>query len=777
MSEEGVERRLTTILAADVVGYSRLMAADEAGTLTSLKALRRELIEPKTAEYHGRVVKLMGDGTLMEFGSVVDAVNFAVDVQQALAERNAKVPEDRRITYRIGINIGDIIVEGDDIYGDGVNVASRLEGLAEPGGICVARNVYNQVKGKVDTTFEDLGEQQVKNIPEPVQVFKFLLGAPVTENVAVAAPVATWSRRWPLVAGGLAVLVLAAGIVLWQQPWAPREEPASEADMAFPLPDKPSIAVLPFNNMSDDASQEYFADGMTEDLITDLSKISGLFVIARNSSFSYKGQQVKVRQVAEELGVRYVLEGSVRRAGDEVRINAQLIDATTGGHLWADRYDGTMDDVFDLQDRVTEQIVAALAVNLTGEEQASQARHGTENAAAHDAYLQGWAHYKLLTPEALATAVPFFEEALRLDPNYAQAHAALASLYWDVLQNDWAFDLNMPSSRAENRANEHLEEALKAPTPLAHALQSRMLASWGFYDDAVAEAEQAVALDGNDAAAHAGLAEALVLAGKPAKAIDAIETAMRLDPHHPPNYLITLGAAQFGMEEFGAAAATFERAVKRNPDNEIPFIYLASAYGHLGRIEDADNAIDKANDLRNLVGLSGLSLRENRAYAADPFDDKIDLIRFGSKPVQDFVRAGLIDIPSLKWQYLVTVHRVLGAGNNWFEIEGATEIDVATAKSFHDRAVVFIDTRSNDPYSQGHIPNAINLGTYTNLTKENLSELVDLDEEIVFYCAGRDCPYSPYACAKALVWRYTNVYYFAGGYPAWKNAGYPIETP
>ncbi|MCZ6652001.1 MAG: hypothetical protein O7D91_03120 [Planctomycetota bacterium] len=289
------------------------MAADEAGTLTSLKAIRRELFEPKTTAHHGRVVTLIGDGTLMEFGSVVDAVNFAVDVQRTMAERNTGVPEDRRITYRIGINIGDIIVEGDDIYGDGVNVAARLEGLAEAGGICVARNVYSQVKAKVEVGFEDLGAQNIKNIPEPVQVFKVLLNAPAPDQIAVVVPVATWPRRWPLVAGGLILLAIAAGIALWQRPWAPREEPASLEAMAFPLPDRPSIAVLPFTNMSDDPKQEYFADGMTEDLITDLSKISGLFVIARNSTFGYKGQHVKVRRVAEELGVRYVLEGSVRR--------------------------------------------------------------------------------------------------------------------------------------------------------------------------------------------------------------------------------------------------------------------------------------------------------------------------------------------------------------------------------------------------------------------------------------------------------------------------------
>jgi class 3 adenylate cyclase len=313
LAEAGVERRLTTILTADIVGYSRLMAADEAGTLAQLKAHRKELIEPKTAEHRGRVVKLIGDGTLMEFGSVVDAVIFAADVQRTLADRNVGVPEDRRICYRIGINIGDIIVDGDDIYGDGVNVAARLEALAEPGGICVARTVVNHVHGKVDLAFEDLGEQEVKNIPKPVQVFKLLLDAPSADQSTVPAPTAKHSLRWPVVTWGLALLVIVGGIALWQWLWEPREEPASVERMAFPLPDKPSMAVLPFNNMSDDASQEYFADGMTEDLITDLSKISGLFIIARNSTFSYKGQKLKVRQVAEELGVRYALRAGGQR--------------------------------------------------------------------------------------------------------------------------------------------------------------------------------------------------------------------------------------------------------------------------------------------------------------------------------------------------------------------------------------------------------------------------------------------------------------------------------
>jgi len=539
--------------------------------------------------------------------------------------------------------------------------------------------------------------------------------------------------------------------------------------------------------MSDDASQDYFADGITEDLITDLSKISGLFVIARNSSFSYKGQQVKVRQVAEELGVRYVLEGSVRRAGNEVRINAQLIDATTGGHLWAERYDGTMDDVFDLQDQVTEQIVAALAVSLTGEEEVEQARHDTANAAAHAAYLQGWARYKLLTPKDLAEAVPFFEEALRLDPDYAQAHAALASLYWDVLENEWAFDLNMPSLRAEQFANAHLEEALKDPTPLAHALQARIMASWGFHDDAVLEAEKAVALDENDATALAGLADALIKANRPAEGLDYIEQAMRLDPHHPASYLITLGAARFGMKLYQDAAGIFERAAKLNPDSEAPLIYLASSYGHLGRMDDADDAIETANDLRNLMGLGELSIRSIETFALDPsVASELKLARFGSKTVQDNLRAGLTDIPALKWQYLVTAHSVLGPGNDWFEVEGVTQIDIPSAKSLHDRGVVFIDSSEDRVWNARHIPGAVHIPldrtgdlSQKRFRRTTLQEVAGYDDEVVFYFAYFDeseTASASWEAAKAVAWGYRKVYHFVGGAIAWEDAGYPIET-
>ncbi len=607
MEPQHEERRLTTILAADVVGYSRLMADDEAGTFAQLKAHRKELIEPKTAEYHGRLVKLTGDGTLMEFGSVVDAVMFAVDIQRAMVGRNASVPEDRQITYRFGINIGDIIVDGEDIYGDGVNVAARLEALAEPGGICVSRSVHTQIEGKVDLVFEDLGEQQVKNIPKPVQIFRVRLDGPAADHGTVAAATAKRSLRWPVVAGGLAVLVMVAGIALWQRPWAPREEPASETNMAFPLPDKPSIAVLPFENMSGDPEQEYFADGIVEDIITDLSKISGLFVIARNSSFAYKGKKTDIRTVAKELGVLYVVEGSVRRVADEVRINAQLIEAATGGHLWAERYDGSLADVFALQDKVTEKIVLALAVNLTSGEQSQKIRLRFDNPRAYDAFLQGREFYRRATPEDYAKAVPHLEDAIQLDNKYGRAYAALAEIYRDSAVMGWDV-LDVSPDEAFWRAEQFLHEALKDPSPLAHQVASKMLSRQGRYDEATAQAERAIALDANDPAGYMAMAEALIWAGDSTRSVKIINKAMRLDPHYPPGYLFQLGLAHYGTSQFDDAASALERATKRSPNDYSQLTILAATYGHLGRKQAAESAIARANEQRRKLGRPPLTL-------------------------------------------------------------------------------------------------------------------------------------------------------------------------
>ncbi len=585
-----MERRLTTILAADIVGYSRLMGEDEAGTLTAVKSLRQELVKPKASQYRGRTVKLMGDGVLMEFSSVVDAVQFAVELQVALAKRNVDVPEDQRIVYRVGINIGDIIVEGDDIYGDGVNIAARLEELCEPGGAYIARSVFNQVQGKLDLTFEHLGEKEVKNIAKPVSVYRINLD---DKAAALVTPV-VWKpveprRRWALLAtaAAAAVPVLAVGGALWWQSRAPDVEPASIARMAFPLPDKPSIAVLPFDNLGRDPDQSYFADGMTDDLITDLSKISGLFVIARNSVFTYKGKAVKLRQVAEELGVRYVLEGSVRRVGDQVRINAQLVDTSTGGHLWAERYDGRLTKVFALQDEVTANIVSALAVELTTTESERLAERQTWDAAAYDAYLQGLTHFRAFTQEDFAKAEIHLLRAIDIDPDYGQAHAALAAVYWNSILRAWRHNLGWSDARA--RAVRHLDLAMKKPTPLAHRLNSRLLLHARKHDEAIAAVERAIALDPNDADSFALMGHQFIFIGRPAEGVTLLRKAMRLDPRYPALYLQRLGYAYFGMEQYTNAVTMFERARKRNPG--LSAWMLVAAYGHLGQVQAAKDAL------------------------------------------------------------------------------------------------------------------------------------------------------------------------------------------
>ena len=766
MARQGVSRRLVAILSADVVGFSRLMAADEEGTLAQLKAHRKELFKPKTAEHQGRVVKLMGDGTLMEFASVVDALNFAVDVQRAMVARNSSVPDDQRVTYRIGINIGDIIIDGDDIYGDGVNVAARLQEIAEPGGISVSRTVFNHVQGKVDLEFEDLGDQDVKNIPAPVGVFRVGLRSTGADTVAadIKDP-SPASRRRPALVAAVAALAVLAGVALWMRPWEPTIEPASLEAMAFPLPDKPSIAVLPFTNMSGDPEQEYFADGMTEDLITDLSQISGLFVIARNSSFSYKGRQVKVRQVAEELGVRFVLEGSVRRVGDQVRINAQLIDATTGGHLWAERYDGSMADVFALQDRVTRQIVTALAVSLTADEQATRAQTETENAAAYDAFLRGWELYRRDTPEDYAAAIPFLDKAVRLDPDYGRAYAALAAVYWNSVTNRWTRSLGLTRPQATEQARRHLREAMKNPTALAHQVASERAAYYQRKaDKAIAQAERAIALDASDPAGYLAMANALIKAGQPAEAVDFVHQAMRLDPRYPVSFLLLLGRAQFANHDNQASAATFERAANRNPNNDWSYVYLGAVYGHLGREQDAKVAVGRANDLRAQAGWSALTLENVSSSVFNMFA--------GELPERNLLRAGLEQAgvrPGGEWIGLVRTN-VSGE----FEIEGATTIDVATAKALHDRAVTFVDLR--DEFSFGHIPRAHELSYYSEFDEARVSELVNKSEEIVVYgAAGSGIRNTANAAAKAVDWGFERVYYFPDGFDGWKRAGYPVE--
>ncbi|MHC4457756.1 MAG: adenylate/guanylate cyclase domain-containing protein [Planctomycetota bacterium] len=595
MAEKGFKRKLTAILSADAVEYSRLMGEDEEATIRTLTAFR-EAMSNLIKQHRGRVVDTTGDNLLAEFVSAVDAVNCAVEIQRELAERNAELSYERKMHFRIGVNVGDVVEEEDRIYGDGVNIAARVEGLAEAGGICISGRVYDQVENKLDLGYDFLGDQEVKNIAKPVRVYRVLSYPGAAAHRVIKAKRAV-GRTWRnVLAATVAVVVLSAAFTIWHFYFRPSVEPASMEKMAFRLPDKPSIAVLPFVNMSGDPEQEYFSDGITEDLITDLSQMSGLFVIARNSTFVYKGKPVKIRQVAEELGVRYVLEGSVRKAGEQVRINTQLIDATTGGHLWAKRYDGRLDDVFGLQDKITRKIVAALAVKLSAGEQEMVTRKETDNIEAYDTFLKGWEHYRRWTPEDFRKAISYFERAIELDPHYGRAYAALASVYFEcsIRSWDWPQDLRLSMEACYSHMEKYLQAAMNNPTPLAHQVASKRFIALHYHEAAIAEAERAIALDPNDADGYMAMAYALIYSGKPEEAVDFAKKGMRLDPRNLANYLYTLGVAHFGMEQFQEAASLFERAFKLNPElGQLERAYLAVAYVYLGQEEKARAELDK----------------------------------------------------------------------------------------------------------------------------------------------------------------------------------------
>jgi TolB-like protein/class 3 adenylate cyclase/Flp pilus assembly protein TadD len=577
-----MERRLAVILAADVVGYSAQMERDEAGTFARLVAGRKELFEPEIARHHGRIFKLMGDGLLAEFGSVVDAVECAVSLQRGLAERNLSIPESERIQVRIGVNLGEVIVEGDDRYGEGVNIATRLEQLAKAGDVYVSGKVAKEVEKKLAFGFEPMGEQKVKNISEPVAVYRVNIGNDTKVRTATRPSAA---KRVPLIAGAIALLLLVAvgasyGFYQWQKQSA-----------GLVLPDKPSIAVLPFANLSDDPQQGYFADGIAEDLMTALSRMSGLFVVSRNSAFAYKGKSVDLREVGRELGVRHVLEGSVRRAGDTVRINVQLIDTTTGGHQWAERYEGSQEDIFALQDQVTKAVVAALALQLTPGEQAALNQRDTHVPEAYDAFLRGWEHYQRTTPQDYVKAIPHFEQAIALDPNYGRAHAALAMTYFRSFDQRWAGTLGLTADDAFRKARDALKLAQAHPTSLSHQVAGNIARERGWYDEAIKELEAAILLEPGDSWSYADLAHTLIWAGRPAEAVEKIEAAMRLDPHYPPVFAFYLGLAQFAQGQFDEAAKTFEEMQRLNPDAPWVGLYLAAAYGNAGREKDAAAAV------------------------------------------------------------------------------------------------------------------------------------------------------------------------------------------
>jgi adenylate cyclase len=481
-----MERRLAAILAADVVGYSRLMGADEAGTLIRLKSLRKELAQPEITRRGGRIVKLMGDGLLAEFRSVVEAVNCAAAIQRAMSLREAELIDDQRIKLRIGVNLGDVIVEGSDIYGDGVNVAARLEEIAEPGGICVSGTVFDHIKSKVDLNFLDLGAQEVKNISEPVRVYRWSDSAIDVKLVA------------------------------------------SELGETLPLPDKPSIAVLPFNNMSGDPEQDYFADGICEDLITALSKIRWFFVIARNSSFTYKGQAVEVTQIARELGVRYVIEGSVRKAGNRVRITAQLIDATSGRHVWADRYDRDLADIFDLQDEMTQTIAGTVEPELSAAERERALRKPPDNLDAWETFQRGLWHLWHFSKSDFVDAQRVLRRAQELDPGFATAFAYESYCHFLDVMLGFSEAPEESLSTAISLATEAL--AIDDKDPMAYFALGRVHSLRGKHDVSVSELETAIALNPSFAQAYHGLGSVLLFSGRLEEAAEALDKAMRLSP-------------------------------------------------------------------------------------------------------------------------------------------------------------------------------------------------------------------------------------------------------
>ncbi|MCH8117206.1 MAG: adenylate/guanylate cyclase domain-containing protein, partial [Proteobacteria bacterium] len=522
---------------------------------------------------------------LMEFGSVVDAVLFAVEFQCAMQMRNAEVPEDSCITYRIGINIGDIIVEGDDIYGDGVNIASRIEGLAEPGGICIARNAYNQVKGKVDLNFEHLGEKEVKNIAEPVSVYRVLIDEAAAALITPVTARADRSRRvWSLAVAAAVVLVVAMGGALWWQPWAPDVEPASAERMALPLPDKPSIAVLSFDNMSDDSSQEYFADGIAEDIITDLSKISGLFVIARNSSFSYKGQQIRVQKIAEELGARYILEGSVRKAGQRLRITAQLIDAQSGHHVWAERFDRQMEDIFDVQDEITNHIAATIMPELEHFENRRSATKRTEDLNAWDYYLRGMQTFHSETCEGTTASIGMLKAAVDLDPSYCDAWARLGWCHARLVMFKCVEDHEAALKLAFEATRKAI--ALDDGSAVAHLCLGTTYIWAGETALGLAEAQIALQLNPNFAYAGMAVGNRLDLMGQTEEGIAQMERALTLNPRDPLRwrYMGCLSRAYIRLDQYETAADWARQAVLLRPDLPEALVRCAVSVAHLDAV-------------------------------------------------------------------------------------------------------------------------------------------------------------------------------------------------
>jgi adenylate cyclase len=591
MTHEGFKRKLTAILSADVVGYSQLMENNEDATIQTLNTYRNSM-STLVQQHRGRVVDMTGDNLMAEFSSVVDAVKCAVETQKEMSKRNAELPENRQMLFRIGVNLGDIVEEEDRIYGDGVNIAARLEGLAEAGGICISRTAYDQVKKKLELGYEYLGEHSVKNISEPVHVYRVLMEPEAAGKVIGEK---RKEKRRMTVAAVIVLLIGVAGLGGWYLYFeqSKRIEPASIEKMAFPLPEKPSIAVLPFDNMSGDSKQDYFSDGLTEQIISALSRAPYLFVIARNSTFTYKRKPVKVQQVAEELGVRYVLEGSVRKSEDRVRITAQLVDALKGYHIWSESYDRDLTDIFALQDEITLNVVKAMRLKLTAGDQARVHRKGTKNLKAYLKSLEAVEPFFLFKKEANARAKQLLEEAIALDPEYSWAYSFLGFChYWDVV-----FGWSESPPKSIEKAFELAQKAMSLDDSLAepYELISKIYVFQRKHEQAIAKAQQAIKLNPNGAFIVYNLGWVLRCTGRPEEAIPWIKKSMRLNPTVFSQAWVfdSLGRTYFLAEKYEEAIAKYRMAVKLNPDYRDAHIGLAATYAVLGREEEARTEVSE----------------------------------------------------------------------------------------------------------------------------------------------------------------------------------------
>ena len=585
MEEKKAKRKLTAILSADVKGYSHLMQDDEETTVRTITAYRKVMTN-FIQEYDGRVVDAKGDNILAEFPSVVDAVRCGVEIQKELKVRNEQLPEKRKMAFRIGINLGDVIEERDTIYGDGVNIAARLEGLAEGGGICISGTTYDQIGKKLDLGYEYLGERAVKNIEKPVRVYRVLMEPEEAGKIIGEERPKPKHWRWAAIATVAILIIVAGAWAIWNFYFRPPPiEPASVEKMAFPLPDKPSIAVLPFENMSGDPEQEYFSDGITEEIITALSKVPDLSVIARNSSFTYKGKSVSIPVVGRELGVRYVLEGSVQRSVDRLRITAQLIDALTGHHLWAERYDRDLTEIFALQDEITMKILTAVRVKLTEGEQARLYGKRARNLDSFMKVLEGRPYFYRFSRESNLQARQMFEEAIALEPENAHAFTMLG---WTYLMEVW-FGSSESPSKAVDRVVELAQKALSLDDTIdsPHSLLAHVYLMKRQFEMAIAEAERAVALSPNGADAQAHLGMILNYAGRREAAIASLKKAMRLNPIPPNWYLFSLGEAYCFAGEHEEALAAYEQVLRGYPEDIRALIGSTATYSLLGREEEA----------------------------------------------------------------------------------------------------------------------------------------------------------------------------------------------